>query len=166
LLEQREEYEAFEQQMFADYDPRSVVEHQLVARLASLLWRLRRATLIETGLFTTQLRAVLRRRREAQAKFEHPQLGVLYRMLQDRRVDSQPTNPTPVESLSDTERVRKTDPAAAFFRLSQVNPAVIERLGRYESMLWRQLAQTMIIVEAAQKNRLRTASEQPVSEDR
>jgi hypothetical protein len=32
-------------------DARSAVERELVLRLASLLWRLRRATAIESGLF-------------------------------------------------------------------------------------------------------------------
>jgi hypothetical protein len=35
----------------ADYDAQSAVERELVLRLASLPWRLRRATTMETGLF-------------------------------------------------------------------------------------------------------------------
>ena len=38
----------------ADYDAQSAVERELVLRLASLLWRLRRATTMETGLFEIQ----------------------------------------------------------------------------------------------------------------
>jgi hypothetical protein len=38
----------------ADYDAQSAVERELVLRLASLLWRLRRATSMETGLFEVQ----------------------------------------------------------------------------------------------------------------
>ena len=34
--------------------PQSAVERELVLRLASLLWRLRRATTMETGLFEIQ----------------------------------------------------------------------------------------------------------------
>ena len=37
--------------MIADYDAESAVERELVLRLASVLWRLRRATGIETALF-------------------------------------------------------------------------------------------------------------------
>jgi hypothetical protein len=37
-----------------DYDAQSAVEWELVLRLASLLWRLRRATTMETGLFEIQ----------------------------------------------------------------------------------------------------------------
>ena len=39
----------------ADYDAQSAVERELVLRLASLLWRLRRATTIESGLFSYPL---------------------------------------------------------------------------------------------------------------
>src|SRR5215472_10756506 len=53
-LEDAEEYKAFESVITADYDAQSAVERELVLRLASLLWRLRRATTIETGLFEIQ----------------------------------------------------------------------------------------------------------------
>jgi hypothetical protein len=38
----------------ADYDAQSAVERGLLLRLASLLWRLRRATTMETGPFEIQ----------------------------------------------------------------------------------------------------------------
>src|SRR5262249_20621816 len=44
-------YRAFERTLVGSIDPRSVIELALVHRLASLLWRLRRACAIETGLF-------------------------------------------------------------------------------------------------------------------
>ncbi len=49
-MEDPEDYTAFEQAVAADYDAETAVERELVLRLASLLWRLRRTTLIETGL--------------------------------------------------------------------------------------------------------------------
>src|SRR4051812_30860221 len=49
-LEDPEDYKAFEQAVAAAYDAESAVERELVLRLASLLWRLRRTTAIETGL--------------------------------------------------------------------------------------------------------------------
>src|SRR6186713_1423563 len=55
-LEDAEDYNAFEAAITADYDAQSAVERELVLRLASLLWRLRRATTIETGLFDIQAR--------------------------------------------------------------------------------------------------------------
>src|SRR5207247_5109007 len=53
-LEDAEDYKAFESAIIADYDAQSAVERELVLRLASLLWRLRRATTTETGLFEIQ----------------------------------------------------------------------------------------------------------------
>ena len=53
-LEDAEDYRAFEAAIIADYDAHSTVERELVLRLASLLWRLRRATTMETGLFEIQ----------------------------------------------------------------------------------------------------------------
>jgi hypothetical protein len=53
-LEDAEDYQAFEATIIADYDAQSAVERELVLRLASLLWRLRRATVMETGLFEIQ----------------------------------------------------------------------------------------------------------------
>src|SRR3954468_2353250 len=43
-LEDAEDYKAFEAAVTADYDAQSAVERELVLRLASLLWRIRRAT--------------------------------------------------------------------------------------------------------------------------
>ena len=66
-LEDTEDYAAFEMSVTADYDAQSAVERQLVLRLASLLWRLRRATAIESGLFKIQAKQLpqFRQRRES-----------------------------------------------------------------------------------------------------
>jgi hypothetical protein len=69
-LEDAQDYAAFEMAVTADYDAQSAVERELVLRLASLLWRLRRATTIESGLFKIQARHLLdfRQRRLAHQK--------------------------------------------------------------------------------------------------
>jgi hypothetical protein len=59
-LEDAEDYKAFEAAVMADYDAQSAVERELVLRLASLLWRLRRATTVETGLFEIQAEHLLK----------------------------------------------------------------------------------------------------------
>src|SRR5580692_5028098 len=53
-LEDAEDYKAFEAAIIADYNVQSAVERELVLRLASVLWRLRRATTMETALFEIQ----------------------------------------------------------------------------------------------------------------
>src|SRR3974390_1857783 len=50
-LEDPEDYQAFEAAIIADYDAQTAVERELVLRLASVLWRPRRAIGIETGIF-------------------------------------------------------------------------------------------------------------------
>jgi hypothetical protein len=55
-LEEAHDYEAFEATVIADYDAQSAVERELVLRLASVLWRLRRATGIETSLFQNAIK--------------------------------------------------------------------------------------------------------------
>ena len=47
-LENAADYGVFEMTIASDYRPRSAPEREMVAKLASLLWRLRRATSIET----------------------------------------------------------------------------------------------------------------------
>jgi hypothetical protein len=53
-LEDPENYQAFEAAIIADYDVQSAVERELVLRLASQLWRLRRAAAMESGLYEIQ----------------------------------------------------------------------------------------------------------------
>jgi len=55
IIEDRAAYEAFEAKIKADW-PQTTVEHELVVRLASLLWRLRRTTAIESELLKIQAR--------------------------------------------------------------------------------------------------------------
>src|SRR5947209_6014623 len=62
VLEDSKDYRAFEAAVIADYDAQTAVERELVLRLASLLWRIRRATSIETGLLQIQAE-ILRDRR-------------------------------------------------------------------------------------------------------
>src|SRR5215467_10679142 len=50
-VEDREDYEAFETAVASCYEAESAIERELVLRLASVLWLLRRAIGIETALF-------------------------------------------------------------------------------------------------------------------
>src|SRR4249919_950889 len=64
-LEDSEDYRSFEAAIIADYDAETAVERELVLRLASLLWRLRRIIAIETDLFQIQAEILRDRRNEA-----------------------------------------------------------------------------------------------------
>jgi hypothetical protein len=50
-FEDAEDYEAFQASVTADFEAETAVERELILRLASVLWRLRRASTIETALF-------------------------------------------------------------------------------------------------------------------
>ena len=79
-LEDAEDYAAFEMAVTADYDAQSAVERELVLRLASLLWRLRRATAIESGLFKIQAKQLLQFRQRRQAHQDHQKIiNAMYR---------------------------------------------------------------------------------------
>jgi hypothetical protein len=66
-LEDAADYAAFEMAVTADYDACTAVEREPVLRLASLLWRLRWATAIESGLFKIHAQHLLQFRRRRQA---------------------------------------------------------------------------------------------------
>jgi hypothetical protein len=76
ILEDVNDYSGFEAAVIADYDARTAVERELVLRLASLLWRLRRATAIETDLLRVQAE-ILRERRSAGRAARSPTSPVL-----------------------------------------------------------------------------------------
>src|SRR5690242_13851994 len=79
-LEDAKDYAAFEMAVTADYDAQSAVERELVLRLASLLWRLRRATAIESGLLKIQAKQLLQFRIRRQSHRERQNIiGAMYR---------------------------------------------------------------------------------------
>src|SRR5437899_5391112 len=67
-IEDVDDYRAFEVAVTADYDVRTAVERELVLRLASLLWRLRRATAIETDLLRIQAEILQDRQDQTQSQ--------------------------------------------------------------------------------------------------
>ena len=140
-LEDAEDYKAFEAAIIADHDAQSAVERELVLRLASLLWRLRRATTIETGLFemaeylgeTGQSNQVSSASREVARALFGPHQSVY---ASDR---------------SDTS-YSAVDPAAGltrcFLRLADLPNFALDRLSRYEASLWRQVGQILFTLDA------------------
>src|SRR5438132_9423154 len=83
ILEDVDDYKGFEANVIADYDARTAVERELVLRLASLLWRIRRATGIETDLLRIQAEILRERAQAAQqgGELEPPPPNPLYRAL-------------------------------------------------------------------------------------
>jgi len=149
-LEDAEDYAAFEMAITADYDAQSAVERELVLRLASLLWRLRRATAIESGLFKIQAKQLLqfRQRRQAHQNCKNI-IGSLYRdavAAEDstRQNESDPTGGLDVGSQSTMEPADQFDEVTrSFVRLSNLPTYPLDRLSRYEATLWRQACQIL-----------------------
>ena len=166
MVEDIDDYRAFEAAVIADYDAQTAVERELVLRLASLLWRLRRATAIETDLLSIQAE-ILRDRRDqtrSQGQPERPQ-AMPFRVieteiplrnlsaddwneLESRRPDHQAAGSFPTDP---SRGIAPRDLAHCFQRLANLNEAVFERLGRYETALWRQMLQTILILQSARR---------------
>ena len=133
----------------------------MVLRLASLLWRLRRATLIETGLLQIQgdILRELRDVRQTSAlsreqtwrynrsdqpthvRYEDPRLDESDGDISDCEVTMSATPPS-----SQTHETR-LDTARCYLRLANSENGVFERLGRYETTLWRQARQVVFTLE-------------------
>jgi hypothetical protein len=136
-LEDAEDYRAFEATITADYDAGSAVERELVLRLASLLWRLRRATTTETGLFEIQASHLTWLGSDNLVQTASQQL--LYALFDSRALVGDDEVPA-----ADPFAKRNVDLARCFLRLSNLPNCALDRLSRYEAILWRQVAQTVI----------------------
>ena len=165
-LEDARSYRAFERALVAGVDPRSMLELALVHRLASLLWRLRRASAIETGLFEFQGEFLLDHR---QAPFRAPgQSGMLAtptRANGHSRAagsngragppahDQEPPSRCMLPPLRPLSKSRAI--AQCFLRLSNLDPTLLDRVGSYEARLWRQAAQMIWTLEAMRQPPMR-----------
>ena len=157
-LEDAEDYKEFEAAIIADYDAQSAVERELVLRLASLLWRLRRATTMETGLFEIQADNLREfRQRHTQPKSQE----IIYaRFGQADSADAEPdraslgiTNGTDVRPSSGLEFDPATDLARCFLRLANLPSYPLDRLSRYEAILWRQAGQILFALDALDRRK-------------
>jgi hypothetical protein len=143
-LEDVEDYKAFEAVIIADYDAQSAVERELVLRLASILWRLRRAATMETGLFEIQAQHLRNYRQNCRgAPKSHDVIDALFR-------------PGDAASLSDS--ALKADAsvvefARCFLRLANLPNFALDRLSRYEATLWRQAGQLLYALETLDRRK-------------
>ena len=125
--------------IIADYDAQSAVERELVLRLASLLWRLRRATTMETGLFEIQADHIHDCRENRQVLSDSR--DVIYTLL--RRADSDRN----VKADNTVEFAR------CFLRLANLPNFALDRLSRYEATLWRQAGRVLIALDALDRRK-------------
>jgi hypothetical protein len=161
-LEDAEDYGAFEAAVIADYDAQSAVERELVLRLAGLLWRLRRATTMETGLFEIQanhLKEFSQARQALPASRE-----VSYTLFGQVDSVSHNRNPASRDFANATKTVAglnpirpAVDPAVeltrCFLRLANLPNFALDRLSRYEATLWRQARQILLALDALDRRK-------------
>jgi hypothetical protein len=159
-LEDVRSYRVFERTLIGSVDPRSVLELALVHRLASLLWRLRRVSAIETGLFEIQGELLLARRQDpSRGPSQAGTLATPNRANGHSKVlgsngrddppasDQEPLATTSVRTLLGPWSKSRAI-AQCFLRLSNLDPTLLDRVGGYEARLWRQAAQTIWTLEA------------------
>jgi hypothetical protein len=153
-LEDAEDYAAFELAVTSDYDARTAVERELVLRLASLLWRLRRATAIESGLFKIQAQHLLEFRRRPPAR-EHS-IENMFRFAIVQESDRQQDDSACLENLSASTSdpaSRPDDLTQSFVRLANLPTLPLDRLSRYEATLWRQACQILFTLRCLDTHR-------------
>jgi len=149
-------YVAFEEQILTENDPQSALERELVLRIASLLWRLRRATLIETGLL--DLHSVSSASHKGESRFKLIQTNI--RILAahtpaHEKLDIEPASGE--ERYEGSSNLRRSAVAQkrlteSFLRLSEEGATgPLERITRYEAALWRQFVQTVFALDAVKR---------------
>jgi hypothetical protein len=160
-VEDADDYAAFEAAVIADYDARTAVQRELVLRLASLLWRLRRATAVETDLLSIQAESLAERRNGCSGVKQQCDMSPRAVYLPTVRLPGHGDDPnqahSPAERHNDyAASNRHNDDTAptrtlthCFLRLANLDSAVFDRLSRYEAALWRQTMQTLIALGSA-----------------
>jgi hypothetical protein len=153
-LEDAEDYKAFEAAITADYDPQSAVERELVLRLASLLWRLRRAATMETGLFEIQAEHI---REVRQSREMGPESrNIVHELFGRPNLHDTDIARAPPGEMMQTEALPssannfpdpRSDLAHCYLRLTHLPSFPLDRLSRYEATLWRQAGQTLYALE-------------------
>jgi hypothetical protein len=163
-LEDADDYQTFEAAIIADYDAQSAVERELVLRLASALWRLRRATTLETGLFAIQAEHLTAFRAARQLPpAARDMVYTLFRPTVPGRHDGDAPSR---QGRNTTEAAPRFAPAAAqpaadpgrhlaqcFLRLSNLPSCALDRLSRYEYTLWRQVVQILLALDTLNRRK-------------
>jgi hypothetical protein len=127
------------------------------------LWRLRRATTIETGLFEFQAGHLNDFRRGHHAQTELHEIYAKFERADPFSFDAGPVshdlpNKIEVEPSSGSISVGPAaDPTAdlarCFLRLAKLSNYALDRLSRYEATLWRQAGQILFALDALDRRK-------------
>ena len=157
-LEDAEDYKKFEATIIDEYEAETAVERELVLRLASLLWRLRRATAMETGLFEMNAgqhddaQRTLHASAAVYMLFKRTEPSGSAQMSIGPAIDAD-TAPTAV-----TSNALGTELARCFIRLADQPNYALDRLSRYEASLWRQAGQILFALDGRRNPQARRPS--------
>ena len=149
-LENSGDYEAFEAAVISDYDAESAVERELVLRLASVLWRLRRASSIETGLFESVIEAS---HKHEQHRLSRENLGEVGDLAKPRLLFLGAAKECDAAEGNELSSNSNTLIANCFLRLADLPTFALDRLSRYEHVLWRQARQIVFTLESLRRRR-------------
>jgi len=135
-IEDTEDYKAFELSIISDFNVTTAVERELTLRLASVLWRLRRTTAIETGLL--QIQGDIMRDRDEKACNSAPvtqrnrySISSTVQIQSNEKPDEKPSN-------SKQPTSKNVSVGRCYLRLANFDNDAFEKLSRYETSLWRQ----------------------------
>ena len=142
FLEDQEDYKTFELSITADFDARTAVERQLVLRLAGLLWRLRRATAIESGLLQIHSNIECGERQGDSTSVRQCTTTPIKAIA-----GLMPTLSSERDHSAKAGQTYNAEIAARFLALNRVDEGAFERLNRYETALWRQVRQLLVTLE-------------------
>ena len=152
-LECAADYRAFERAIKSDYSPQTAIEGQLVSRLASLLWRLRRAVIVESGLLNMQAETIQSPYSRPTREYDVDKLSIFRKFLHSCELEKPVSKQRGgkediIIDLVGAKNHSNTNIARSFLRLTNLDNQVFERLGRYETTLWRQTAQILLLLSA------------------
>jgi hypothetical protein len=167
-LEDAADYRAFERALNFDYSTKTAIESQLVSRLASLLWRLRRAVIVESGLLNMQAETIQSPCSRPTNEYHVDKLSIFRKFLHLSELEKPMSKQqgakenTKIDSAGAQTNQTNTNIARSFLRLTNLDNQVFERLGRYEITLWRQTAQILLLLSAIEfRARDRFTDERP-----
>jgi len=125
--------------------------------LASLLWRLRRATTIESGLFKIQAKQLLQFRQGRSSHRDRQKIiNEMYRNAVVTEDDLRPdqndladdSSPSPEAVANQADNLTHS-----YIRLSNLPTYPLDRLSRYEAMLWRQACQILLTLRCLERRK-------------
>lgn len=161
-LEDADDYAAFEMAITADFDATSAIERELVLRLASLLWRLRRATAIESGLFRIKAQQLGQPQRtfRQRPKAIDDLCGLAQQAFDtaedERNCADHTSTQQSSEDINDFD-----DLTRSYVRLASLPICPLDRISRYEARLWRQTCQILFSLRHLSRHKPWTRTRSP-----